>query len=64
MLKTHSFVLLFLLLIGTACNKQKHFISDAKYRAEVEKDFREKQAALPDGDLFEVFNEPDRKSVV
>lgn len=58
MLKTHSFVLLFLLLIGTACNKQKHFISDTKYRAEVEKDFREKQAALPDGDLFEVFNEP------
>ncbi len=56
MLKTPSIVLLFLLLIGTACNKQKHFISDNAYRAEVEQDFQNKQAALPNGNLFEVFN--------
>ena len=39
--KTHLFVLLFALLIGTACNKEKHFISDNAFRAEVEKDFQE-----------------------
>ena len=55
--KTHLFVLLFALLIGTACNKEKHFISDNAFRAEVEKDFQAKQAALPDGDLFAVFNQ-------
>ena len=62
--KTHLFVLLFALLIGTACNKEKHFISDNAFRAEVEKDFQAKQAALPDGDLFAVFqstNDAGRK---
>lgn len=39
-----------------SCNNH-HFISDAKYRAEVENDFQEKQAALPNGNLFAVFNE-------
>lgn len=55
--KTQLFALLFMLLIGTACNKQQHFISDNAFRAEVEKDFQAKQAALPDGDLFAVFNQ-------
>ena len=55
--KTQLFALLFILLIGTACNKQQHFISDNAFRAEVEKDFQAKQAALPDGDLFAVFNQ-------
>ena len=57
MYKKHLFSLLFILLIGTACNKQQHFISDDAFRAEVEKDFQDKQAALPDGDLFSIFNQ-------
>lgn len=57
MLKTHLFVFLFVLLAGTSCSKQKHFISDDAFRAEVEKDFQAKQAALPNGDLFAVFNQ-------
>ncbi|GGJ81213.1 transglutaminase [Parabacteroides faecis] len=65
--KTQLFALLFILLIGTACNKQQHFISDDAFRAEVEKDFQAKQAALPDGDLFTVFNQqmtPEEKEAL
>lgn len=56
-----------MLFIGTACNKQQHFISDDAIRAEVEKDFQAKQAALPDGDLFVVFNQemtPEEKEAL
>ena len=65
--KTQLFALLFILLIGTACNKRQHFISDDAFRAEVEKDFQAKQAALPDGDLFTVFNQqmtPEEKEAL
>lgn len=65
--KTQLFVLLFTLLIGTSCNKQQHFISDDAFRAEVEKDFQAKQAALPNGDLFAVFNQqmtPEEKEAL
>ena len=55
--KKHLFTLLFTLLVWTSCNNQQHFITDAAYRAEVENDFQAKQAALPNGDLFAVFNE-------
>ena len=67
MLKTHLFTLLFVLLVGTSCNKQKHFISDDAYRAEVEKDFLAKQPLLPNGDLFATFNQsmtPDEKEAL
>ena len=67
MIKTNLFLLLFVLLAGTSCNKQQHFISDDAFRAEVEKDFRVKQAALPNGDLFSVFNQkmtPDEKEAL
>lgn len=68
MSKTHLFALLFVLLVGTSCSqKQKHFISDDKFRAEVEKDFQAKQTALPNGDLFSVFNQsitPDEKEAL
>lgn len=57
MLKKHLFTLLFTLLVWTSCNNQQHFITDAAYRAEVENDFQAKQAALPNGDLFAVFND-------
>ena len=55
--KKHLFTLLFTLLVWTSCNNQQHFITDATYRAEVENDFQAKQAALPNGDLFAVFND-------
>lgn len=55
--KKHLFTLLFTLLVWTSCNDQQHFITDAAYRAEVENDFQAKQAALPNGDLFAVFND-------
>lgn len=54
--KKHLFALLFTLLVWTSCNNQQHFITDTAYRAEVENDFQAKQAALPNGDLFAVFN--------
>lgn len=65
--KTQLFVLLFMLLIGTSCNNQQHFISDDAFRVEVEKDFQAKQAALPNGDLFAVFNQqmtPEEKEAL
>ena len=55
--KKHLFTLLFTLLVWTSCNNQQHFITDAAYRAEVENDFQAKQATLPNGDLFAVFND-------
>ena len=55
--KKHLFTLLCAILLCTACNKQQHFISDNAFRAEVERDFQAKQAVLPDGDLFAVFNQ-------
>lgn len=55
--KKHLFTLLFTLLVWTSCNNQQHFITDAAYRAEVENDFQAKQAALPNGNLFAVFND-------
>ena len=55
--KKHLFTLLFTLLVWTSCNNQQHFITDAAYRAEVENEFQAKQAALPNGNLFAVFND-------
>ena len=57
MIKTNLFLLLFVLLAGTSCNRQQHFISDDTFRAEVENDFQAKLAALPVGNLFSVFNQ-------
>ena len=57
MIKTNLFLLLFVLLAGTSCNRQQHFISDDTFRAEVENDFQAKLAALPAGNLFSVFNQ-------
>ncbi len=55
--KKHLLTVLLCLFALAGCNKQAHFISDDAYRAEVEKDFLEKQQELPNGDLFAVFNE-------
>ena len=67
MIKTNLFLLMFVLLVGTSCNRQQHFISDDTFRAEVEQDFQAKKAALPNGDLFSVFNQsmtPDEKEAL
>ena len=55
--KTHLLGLLLLVFLWTGCGKSQHFITDDAYRTEVEKDFQAKQAALPNGNLFEVFNQ-------
>lgn len=54
--KKHLLTLLTVFLMMVGCSKQQHFISDDTYRAEVEKDFQAKKEALPNGDLFAVFN--------
>lgn len=43
------------LLLLTACSN-KHFISDESQRDEVHRDFVAKQSAMPEGDLFAVFD--------
>ena len=67
MIKTNLFLLLFVLFAGISCNKQQHFISDEAFRAEVENDFQAKQAALPNGNLFPVFDQqmtPDEREAL
>ena len=67
MIKTNLFLLLFVLFEGISCNKQQHFISDDAFRAEVENDFQAKQAALPNGNLFPVFDQqmtPDEREAL
>lgn len=67
MIKTNLFLLLFVLFAGISCNKQQHFISDDAFRAEVENDFQAKQAALPNGNLFTVFDQqmtPDEREAL
>ena len=57
MTKTNYLFLLFVLIAGTSCTKKHQFISDKAYREEVQQDFEAKKAALPNGDLFTVFNQ-------
>ncbi|MDR0429575.1 MAG: transglutaminase domain-containing protein [Tannerellaceae bacterium] len=47
-----------LLMTGASCNN-KQLISDNAYRAQVEKDFEDKKAMLPNGDLFTIFDTPN-----
>lgn len=49
-------ILIFCLAVCiTSCSEQ-HFISDTQYRETVKKDFQEKQKALPEGELFSIFD--------
>ena len=41
----------------TACSDSTHFITDAGYRAEVEKDFNAKKELMSEGNLFSVFDD-------
>ena len=43
-------------LLASCGGRQVHFISDATYRSHVEQDFRKKQALMPRGDLFAIFD--------
>ncbi|MCD8193759.1 MAG: transglutaminase domain-containing protein [Tannerellaceae bacterium] len=56
--KTQLLIALFCMLLCQGCNDEKHFITNETYRTQVEKDFEKKQALLPEGSLFEVFNTP------
>ncbi|MCQ2309451.1 MAG: transglutaminase domain-containing protein [Bacteroidales bacterium] len=44
-------------LIVTSCSKEQHFISDKSQRIDVQRDLHTKMAAMPNGDLFSIFNE-------
>lgn len=58
MSKKNLLILLSFILLAAACSNEKHFITNEEYRTEVANDFQEKQAALPGGDLFSIFNQP------
>lgn len=52
----HLLLAFFPLVVGVACT-DKHFINDTNTRKQIKQDFLAKQAALPHGDLFNVFNQ-------
>lgn len=56
-MKKHLLPILILCLSAciTSCSEQ-HFISDSQYRETVKKDFQEKQKALPENELFSIFD--------
>ena len=43
-----------LLCLLAACG-DSHFMTDASYRSRVERDFQQKKALMPQGDLFAIF---------
>lgn len=58
MVKKNLLLLTFLSIFWTACNNEKHFITDSSYRTEVGDDFQEKKQAFPQNDLFGIFDTP------
>ncbi|MCQ2318469.1 MAG: transglutaminase domain-containing protein [Bacteroidales bacterium] len=54
---TRIITLIVAVFFVTSCSKEQHFISDKSQRADVQRDLQEKMAAMPNGDLFAVFNE-------
>lgn len=55
---THLFSLLMLTIVLFACSND-HFLKEENYRNQVTQDFELKKQALPNGDLFAVFSNPD-----
>lgn len=55
---THLFSLLMLTIVLFACSND-HFLKEENYRNQVTQDFERKKQALPNGDLFAVFSNPD-----
>lgn len=58
-MKKTFLAILSVLFVLTACTGDKHFISDAAYYEQVQKDLQLKQEQLPNGDFFEVLNRTD-----
>lgn len=55
-------MLLVVVLFATSCSKETHFISSRSQRCKVERDLEAKMSAMPQGDLFAIFDEKlDRK---
>ncbi|MGL4853072.1 MAG: transglutaminase domain-containing protein [Phocaeicola sp.] len=58
MKKRDLLMLLSLLLLWTSCSNPSHFITDPNTREEVASDYKAKKEALPNGNLFEIFDQP------
>lgn len=56
MKQTISLFTLFVLLCLLASCGESHFLTDASYRQRVQQDFRQKQALMPEGNLFALFD--------
>ena len=54
----HLLSVLILSVVLYACNNA-HFLKEENYRNQVTEDFEQKKQALPHGDLFTVFSNPD-----
>ena len=54
----HLLSVLILSVVLFACNNA-HFLKEENYRNQVTEDFEQKKQALPHGDLFTVFSDPD-----
>ena len=54
----HLLSVLILSVVLFACNNA-HFLKEENYRNQVTEDFEQKKQALPHGDLFTVFSNPD-----
>lgn len=53
----HLLLTTLIAILGVACTKNEHFITDKKVRKQIVQDFLAKQDALPKGDLFSIFDE-------
>ncbi|MDO5342571.1 MAG: transglutaminase domain-containing protein [Bacteroidia bacterium] len=54
---TKIIALIVAVLFAASCSKESHFISDESQRTDVQCDLHAKMAAMPNGDLFSIFNE-------
>lgn len=54
---TKIITLIVVVLFAASCSKESHFISDESQRVDVQRDLQEKMAAMPNGDLFSIFND-------
>ncbi|NDV81523.1 transglutaminase domain-containing protein [Bacteroides sp. 51] len=53
----HLLLILSLALLGAACTSNEHFITNKDARKQIEQDFFAKQEALPNGELFDIFDQ-------
>ena len=55
--KAVALAFVFIFMMASCSNNESHFISDAKQRADVEKDLNVKMSQLPNGDYFSILDE-------